>query len=98
MFQDILSESPIYQEIFGEGEEKGRREGRREGALQAQAEMLLNIVKLRFPELQELAKQQADTIKDVSVLSAINLNLVMAQTTEEARHVLLGANKNGTSH
>ena len=98
MFQDLLSESPIYQEIFGEGEEKGRREGLREGALQAQAEMLLNIVKLRFPELQELAKQQADTIKDVSVLSAINLNLVMAQTTEEARHVLLGANKNGTSH
>ena len=94
MFQDLLSESPIYQEIFGEGEEKGRQEG----ALQAQAEMLLNIVKLRFPELQELAKQQVDTIKDVSLLSAINLNLVMAQTTEEARQALLSAGRNGTSH
>ena len=118
MFQDILSESPIYQEIFGEGVEKGlqegvergrregleagRREGLREGlqegALQAQAEMLLNIAKIRFPELEELAKQQADTIKDVSVLSAINLNLVMAQTTEEARQALLSAGRNGTSH
>ncbi|SRR5579883_1769298 len=94
MFQDLLSESPIYQEIFGEGEEKGRQEG----ALQAQAEMLLNIVKLRFPELQELAKQQVDTIKDVSLLSAINLNLVIAQTTEEARQALLSAGRNGTSH
>ena len=94
VFQDLLSESPIYQEMV----EVGRQEGLQEGALKAQAEMLLNIVKLRFPELQALAKQQADTIKDVSVLSAINLNLVMAQTTEEARQALLSAGRNGTSH
>lgn len=90
MFHDLLSESPIYQEIFGEGLEKGQ--------LQAQSDMLLNIVKLRFPQLQELAQQQVDAIKDASILSAINLNLVMAQTTEEARQVLLGASKNGASH
>jgi len=98
MLHDLLSESPIYQEIFGEGVEKGLQVGVEKGRLEAQSGMLLNIVKLRFPELQELAQQQADTIQDASVLSAINLNLVMAQTTEEARQALLSAGRNGMSH
>src|SRR6266568_5193519 len=54
MFQDILRESWVYQEIVEEGLEKGREEGR----IQEQQEMLIRLVQLRFPELLGLARQQ----------------------------------------
>jgi predicted transposase YdaD len=90
MFQDILRESPIYQEIVEQGLEKGK--------IQGQREMLLDLVQMRFPELLTLAKQQTDGITDPGVLPSLNHKLFAAQTVEEARQVLLGIDRGGTKH
>jgi predicted transposase YdaD len=90
MFQDILRESPIYQEIVEQGLEKGK--------IQGQREMLLDLVQSRFPELLTLAKQQTDGITDPGVLPSLNHKLLAVQTIEEARQILLGIERNGTKH
>ncbi len=89
MFQDILRDSPIYQEIIEQGLEKGREEGR----IQEQREMLMRLVQLRFPELFALAKQQADGITNPEILTPVNFKLLDVQTLEEARRILLSINK-----
>jgi predicted transposase YdaD len=94
MFQDILRESPIYQEIVEQGLEKGREEGR----IQEQREMLIRLVQLRFPELLALAKHQANGITNPEILPPINFKLLDAQTIEEAKQLLLSINLNETRH
>ena len=87
MFQDILRESPIYQEIIEQGLEKG---------IQGQREMLLGFVQMRFPELLALAKQQTEGITDPDVLPSVSHKLLAVQTIEEARQLLLGIDRGGT--
>ena len=96
MFQDILRESWVYQEIGQEYLEKGIEEGieeERERRIQDQRAMLVRIVQLHFSELLALAKQQADAIKDPEILTAMNFKLLSAHTVEEARRILLDAHK-----
>ena len=93
MFQDILRESWVYQEIVEEGEEKERVR-----RIQEQREMLLGIVQLRFPELLALAKQQVENIKDAEVLPSVSLKLVAAQSVEEARQILRSIDKSEKKH
>jgi hypothetical protein len=81
MFQDILRESPIYQELVEQGLEKG---------IQGQREMLLGFVQMRFPELLALAKQRTEGITDPDLLPSMSHKLFAAQTLEEARRILLG--------
>ncbi len=90
MFQDILRESPIYQELVEQGREEGR--------IQEQREMLMRLVQLRFPELLALAKQQVDAITNPEVLPPVNFKLLETQTIEEARQLLLNINKGETKH
>ncbi len=89
MFQDILRESPIYQEIIEQGLEKG---------IQGQREMLLGFVQMRFPELLALAKQQTEGITDPDFLPSVSHKLLATQTLEEARRILLSIDKGGTKH
>jgi len=92
MFQDILRESWVYQEIgqefFEQGMEQGREEGRRQ-ALQRDRQLLMNFVERHFPEMITLAKQQTEGIKDPDALQSVMLKLLNAQTIEEARKALL---------
>ena len=94
MFQDILRESWVYQEIAEQGVEKGREEGR----IQEQREMLLMLVQSCFPELEALAKQQSEGITNPELLPPVNFKLLAAQTIEEARQILLSINKSETKH
>ncbi len=88
MFQDILRESSVYQEIV------------EEGRIQEQRKMLLMLVQLRFPELEALAKQQSDGIISPEILPPVNFKLLAAQTIEieEARQILLSINKSEMKH
>src|SRR5436309_676985 len=63
MFQDILQESWVYQEIGQQFHEEGR--------IQEQHEMLKSFLQLRFPETLALANQQTNNIKDPAVLRAV---------------------------
>jgi predicted transposase YdaD len=93
MFQDILRESWVYQEIGQEFREEGLEKGREEGRLQEQQEMLRDFLHLRFPETLALANQQTSNIKDPEALRTILTKLFAAQTIEEAKQILLDVNK-----
>ena len=100
MFQDILRESWVYQEIgqeflekgFEQGLEQGREE-ERQRRLQGQHEMLASFVQAHFLEITVLAKQQTDDIKDPELLQNAILRLLAARTVEEAQQILVSLNE-----
>ena len=105
MFQDILRESWVYQEIGQEfhekgleqglekGLEKGLEQGLEEGRLQGQRQMLMSFLQSRFPEIIALANQQVNRIDDPVGLQTISDRLFAAQTVEEVKQLLLDVNK-----
>ena len=92
MFQDILSESWVYQEIGQKYLEQGVEKGIEKG-IQGQREILMNFVQVKFPELEALAKQQTEGITDPEVLPGVSFKLSSARTAEEARQLLLDLDK-----
>ena len=85
MLEDILRDTPVYQEVLAEGEEKGREEGK----LEAQRQTLLDVVQERFPAIVRLAKQQADAIQDPEVLRRLTVKISVVKTSSEAEQYLL---------
>ena len=93
MFQDILSESWVYQELVEQGVEKERQQ-----ELQRQRQTIVGFVQRRFPEITALAEQQTAKITDPEMLQTVILKLLDAQTIEEARQILLNLDKDETGH
>ena len=93
MFQDILSESWVYQELVEQGVEKERQQ-----ELQRQRQTIIGFVQRRFPEISTLAEQQTAKITDPEMLQTVILKLLDAQTIEEARQILLNLDKDETRH
>jgi predicted transposase YdaD len=89
MLEDILRDTPVYQEVLAEGEEKGLEKGIKEGELRAQRQTLLDIVQERFPAIARLAKQQADAIEDPAVLRRLTVKISIVKTSMEAEQYLL---------
>jgi hypothetical protein len=93
MFQDILSESWVYQELVEQGVEKERQQ-----ELQRQRQTIVGFVQRRFPEISTLAEQQTAKITDPEMLQTVILKLLDAQTIEEVRQILLNLDKDETRH
>jgi predicted transposase YdaD len=93
MFQDILRESWVYQEIGHEFHEKGIEEGLEQGTVKGQRHTLMSYLQTRFPEITNLANQQINSINDPKALDAVSVKLFAAQTVEEAKQILLEVNK-----
>jgi len=93
MIEDFLRDTPVYQEVLAEGEEKGLEKGlekgREEGKLEAQRQTLLDIVQERFPAIARLAKRQADAIEDPEVLRHLTVKISIVKTAQEAEQYLL---------
>ncbi len=105
MFQDILRESWVYQEIgqeyLEEGIEKGIEKGREEERhqeLERQRELLMSFVQKRFPETMALAKQQVEGITDLEVLRKVFLKLFDAETADEVKKVLFEIDDHKKKH
>ena len=81
VFNDFLRDLPVYQEVLEEGVEKGE--------LQAQRQILRDIVQERFPGLDSLAKGQGAATGDTELLRRIIVKISVAQTTREAEQYLL---------
>ncbi|HZU69397.1 MAG TPA: hypothetical protein VFA09_19120 [Ktedonobacteraceae bacterium] len=98
---DVLRETPVYQEMtrwareegleqgFEKGLEKGLEKGRHDGLQQA----LLAILAERFPKLIRLAKRQLAMIDTPEVLQLLIVKMSIAQTLEEAKQYLLEADE-----
>ena len=98
MLEDILRDTPVYQEVLAEGEEKGLEKGIKEGELRAQRQTLLDIVQERFPEIARLAKQQADAIEDPEVLRRLTVKISIVKTSMEAEQYLLNPSSAENRH
>jgi hypothetical protein len=89
MLEDLdLEKSWAFQEILNKGVEKGIEEEQQKW-LKAQYDALLNVVQMRFPELLVEARKKADQVEDPLVLQDIMLKIVAAQSSQEARNLLL---------
>lgn len=98
---DIIKESPIYQEVLQEGEDRGLQrgiqqglqrglqQGRQEGELIASRKMLLVLVQARSAKMLEQARIQAEQIENQTILEDLITKIALAQTEEEAEHYLL---------
>ena len=89
MLEDILRDTPVYQEVLAEGMEKG---------LEAQRQTLLDIVQERFPAIAHLAKRQADAIKDPDVLGRLTVKISVVKTSQEAEQYLLNPSSTKNRH
>ncbi|HZO75500.1 MAG TPA: hypothetical protein VFB60_25070 [Ktedonobacteraceae bacterium] len=104
MHKDILEESWVYQEIVQEGLEKGMRKGIEQGLQQglqqgveqerqrqhqALVSIVQGVIQGRFPELSDLAKEQAGKAIEPAQLQELLIKIGLAQKTEEARQALM---------
>jgi len=92
MYQDILKESWVWQEIEEEAREAERKEQQRL-RLQEQRQILMSYVQTRFPEITGLAKQCSDAVQDPEVLPLVTTKLFAAQTSEAAKQIFLSVSK-----
>ena len=86
---NILRESPFYQEILQEGREEGLQKG-----LEVLRQTLLKVVEARFPKLLRLAKGQAAITDDPEELENLIVKVSIAQDVEEAKNFLLDLAEN----
>src|SRR5204863_6387675 len=96
MFQNVLQESWVYQEIGQEFLEKGLEKGReeeRQKRVQGLRQTIVSGLQMRFPQTLALAMQQIDGIEEPEVLQTVLSRLFAAQTAEEARQILLEVKK-----
>ena len=93
MFQDILRESWVYQEVGHEFFEQGKELGREDGRLQERRQALIDFLQMRFPEVLALATQQTNSTNNAEILRTMSTKLFAAQTAEEAKQILLEINK-----
>jgi len=84
-----LRELPMYKEML----EEGREEGREEGSLGSLRSVLVEIIGARWPELLDLAQEQADLIDKPEILHTLILKLVLTKTSKQAERYLLNWRK-----
>lgn len=90
MFQDIMKDSWVYQEIVHESEERGQTQGQAKG-IQSHRQAILDIVSKRFPLFNELAFQQVSHMSDLDALRTLIVNISVENSEEAVRKLLMDA-------
>ncbi len=88
MLHDMLEESWSYREMVQKGIDIGEM-----NALNALRPPLIHYVEMHFPELVSLAQQQSGRINKPELLSVVFDKILLAQTTESARQILMEVDK-----
>ena len=97
MFNDILRETWVSQELLQEGEQKGLKKGLEQGIqqeLRRQRETILDIVLERFPKIVHLVKKQIEAIEDPTILQHLIVKMSTFQTAEQVQQYLSDVGKN----
>ncbi len=96
---DILEDSWAYQEMLAKGMEKGMEKGLQQGLQQGLEkglkEAIMDVVRARFPEIAERARQRVDSIEDLDSLRRLNVKLSIAKDAQEAEQALVSNQSNG---
>src|SRR5690348_12329563 len=95
--EDILRETPMAQDFIAEGLEQGLEQGIKKGVEQGKAvrntELLLKVVRERFPVLLPLVEQQRDALIHRADFDDFFFTLIGATDELQACQILLGTNK-----
>jgi predicted transposase YdaD len=86
---DVLRDTPVYQEMTRWAREEGLQEGRQAGRQEGLQQALLAILTERFPKLLRLAKKQMAVIEEPEILQLLIVKMSIAQSAEEAKQYLL---------
>jgi predicted transposase YdaD len=103
MYEDILEDSWVYQEILHKGMDKGLEQGMGKGleqGIQREREQearrlrqaLYTIIRKRFPDLMQTAHDQAELATQPETLQELIVNISLAQHIQEAQQALDAAN------
>lgn len=79
-FEQLLEESPMIQEM--------REQWRAEGFLEGRREVFLSLIRTRYPDLAELAQQQANHIKKLDVIELLIKQVMTAPDASIVRRLL----------
>jgi len=93
---DILQETPIYQYLTKESREDGLQEGLEKGhqeECEALRQMIVDIVRKRFPKTVRLAKKQVAVVDDPAQLRQLVVDISVAQTEEEVTQHLVAVDE-----
>lgn len=71
MFDELLEQDEFVKRQYERGFQEGKAKGRLEGRIEAFQLMLVDIVKQRFPSLEDLAQQRAAQMRQVDALREI---------------------------
>src|SRR5439155_16412976 len=100
MLDEIIRESPAYKRLIKKAYEQSVQEGLerileqvRQEELQQLWQLLVKIVKARFPRLERLARKQGIVIEEAEVLTDLIVKVSAARTMEEARQHLLAVDE-----
>ena len=96
LFDKILEEDEFvqrqrergFQQGRLEGEIEGRIQGRIEGKIKAYQMVLVDIVKDKFPSLEDLAQQRAAQTGEIDVLSELTLLVIASNDENIVRFIL----------
>jgi predicted transposase YdaD len=86
---DILQETPVYQFLTKEAREEGLQEGREEGGREALRQVVVDIVRKRFPKIVRLARKQVAVVDDPVRLGQLVVDISVAQNAAEVTQLLL---------
>jgi hypothetical protein len=84
MYNNLWDQSPIIQRMKAASEAVGEAKGEIKGLRKA----LINVVRIRFPRLTELARERAEQITDAEKLNTM-IEQILTAPDEENAHVLL---------
>ncbi len=88
MYQSILEDSWVYQEIMQQGMEKGIEKGLDKGLAQGEQRALLAIIQKRFPDILEIARELINGITNAGTLENLVVEVSIAQNSQEALQAL----------
>ncbi len=98
---NVVKDTPVYKEMVRDAREEALQEGREEGLkeglekareekLEALRQILVGIVRARFPRLEKVARGQAAITEDEDEINDLIIKMSTAQSIEEAKRDLIG--------
>jgi predicted transposase YdaD len=91
MYEDILEDSWVYQEILHKGLEQGINKGLEQGVQQETRrlrQVIYTILQSRFPDLMQDARVQIERASQPEALQELIVKLSLAQHAQEAQQAL----------
>ena len=96
MFEEMIRDTWVYEEIGQERFKKGIEQGRELGGIEELRNAILDITREQFPEIEPLTKKQIESIKSPIVLRRLIVNMSKATTAKEAALAVLAVSDEET--